>query len=46
MRGWAIWPWAKTWWKPDLRNRRRDLVRGLALGLAELEKFDRTKKRR
>lgn len=43
---WAsrIWPWAQDWFKPDTIRPRRDLVRGLALGLAELERFDRTKK--
>lgn len=38
-----LWPWGGHWWKPDSVRPRRDLVRGLALGLAELEKFDATK---
>lgn len=38
------WPWSPEWWKP--RDFRRDLVRAGALILAELEKFDRSKRRR
>jgi hypothetical protein len=37
------WPWLDYWWKPQ--NFRRDLVRAGALILAELEKFDRNRKR-
>ena len=35
------WPdsWDPSWWKP--KNRRRDLVRGAALLLAEIERRDR-----
>lgn len=40
----SLWPWQESWWKPDAVRPRRDLVRGIALGIAELEKFDRTKK--
>ena len=36
-----FWPWSKYWWKPRYGDRRRDLVRGCALGIAEGEKFDR-----
>lgn len=39
-----IWPWNRTWWKPDVLRPRRDLVRGCALGISEIEKLDRTKK--
>ena len=38
---WA-WPWNGSWWKPQ--DFRRDLVRGAALILAELEKFDLSRK--
>lgn len=34
------WPFSPATWKPS--DRRRDLVKGLALGLAELERIDRT----
>lgn len=34
-----LWPWSLAHWNP--KDLRRNLVRGLALGLAELEKFDR-----
>jgi hypothetical protein len=34
------WPWAKEWWKPS-EDRRRNLVKGVALGLAEIERHDR-----
>jgi hypothetical protein len=33
------WPWSATWWKPT--SRRRDLVKGIALGIAEVERLDR-----
>jgi hypothetical protein len=36
------WPWSSEWWKPN--GYRRDLVRGVALGIAEGEKFDRARK--
>jgi hypothetical protein len=36
------WPWDADWWKPA--GYRRDLVRGVALGFAEGEKFDRDRK--
>lgn len=39
-----IWPWTDDWWKPH--NIRRDLVRGGALILAEIERFDRSRKKR
>jgi hypothetical protein len=39
-----IWPWAGAWWKP--RDFRRDLVRAGALIIAEIERFDRMKKRK
>lgn len=35
----AIWPWAKTWWKP--RDERANYVRAGALVLAEIERIDR-----
>lgn len=34
-----FWPWGAEWWKP--KSRRRDIVRALALGVAELERMDR-----
>lgn len=36
------WPWEGDWWKPS--GIRRDLVRGIALGIAELDRFDRMRK--
>lgn len=48
-----FWPptWGKHWWKPagahdDITARRRDLVKGLALGLAEIERIDRLLQRK
>lgn len=38
------WPWNDDLWKPN--GFRRDLVRGVALGIAEGEKFDRSCRRR
>lgn len=34
-----LWPLASEWWKPG--DRRRELVKAVALGLAEIERFDR-----
>lgn len=42
--GWLRWPWAWSWWKP--KDRRRDLVRGAALAIAEIERLDRESARR
>jgi hypothetical protein len=39
-----LWPWSAHYWNP--KDMRRDLVRGLALGLAELERFDRLARRK
>lgn len=36
------WPWTAEWWKPN--GYRRDLVRGIALAIAEGERFDRMRK--
>lgn len=33
------WPWSRQWWKP--RTPRRDLIRALALLVAEVERIDR-----
>ncbi|MBO4120244.1 hypothetical protein J5T34_05760 [Cupriavidus gilardii] len=33
------WPWDPKWWKPS--DDRRNLVKALALGLAEIERLDR-----
>lgn len=33
------WPWDAEWWKP--KDRRRDLIRGGALIVAEIERLDR-----
>ena len=38
------WPWSPEWWKPQ--DFRRDLVRAGALILAEIERFDRLRKRK
>lgn len=38
------WPWSQEWWKPA--GFRRDLVRAGALILAEIERFDRARKKR
>lgn len=35
------WPFDRTWWKPDLENPRRDLVRAGALIAAEIDRLDR-----
>lgn len=35
-------PWERDWWKP--RDYRRDLVRGVALGIADGNRFDRMRK--
>jgi hypothetical protein len=40
----AIWPWSKEWWKPQ--DFRRDLVRAAALILAEIDRFDGSRRRR
>lgn len=37
-----IWPWPQDWWKPA--GYRRDLVRGVALAIAEGERFDRKRR--
>ena len=37
------WPWSGAWWKPA--DFRRDLVKAAALIVAEIEKFDRAKRR-
>lgn len=36
------WPWTGQWWKPH--GYRRDLVRGVALAIAEGDRFDRMRK--
>jgi hypothetical protein len=38
------WPWPADWWKPD--GYRRDMVRGVALAIAEGERFDRERLKR
>ena len=37
----GLWPWDVEWFKPKLREPRRDLVRAAALLLAEIERLDR-----
>ncbi|KVT40564.1 hypothetical protein [Burkholderia ubonensis] len=37
--GLRIWPWDTTWWKPS--TPRRNLVKAVALGIAEIERLDR-----
>lgn len=39
----SCWPWASEWWKPNIGNPRRDLVKAAALILAEIERLDRAK---
>lgn len=34
-----IWPFHKSWWKP--KSKRENLIKALALGLAELDRMDR-----
>lgn len=34
-----IWPWEQKWWKP--KDKRRNLIRALALIVAEIERMDR-----
>lgn len=36
------WPWNSDWWKPQ--GYRRDMVRGIALGIADGDRFDRARK--
>ena len=38
------WPWSSAWWKPA--GYRRDLVRGVALAIAEGERLDRLRHKR
>jgi hypothetical protein len=38
------WPWPAGWWKPN--GCRRDLVRGVALAIAEGERIDRERHKR
>jgi hypothetical protein len=38
------WPWPADWWQPA--GYRRDLVRGVALAIAEGERFDRVRHKR
>ena len=33
------WPWRRMWWKP--KDCRSDLIRGVALLVAEIERLDR-----
>lgn len=40
----ASWRWSRDFWKPT--DFRRDLVKGCALGIAEGERFDRSKRSR
>lgn len=35
----ALWPWDRDWWKPS--NQRRNLIKAVALILAEIERLDR-----
>lgn len=39
------WPWDPEWDKRAKHDRRRQLVIGIALGLAELERYDRAQER-
>lgn len=42
----SLWRWEWEWWKPKVDDRRRDIIRGLALGVAELDKLDRNRIRK
>lgn len=35
----TYWPWDAKWWKP--RDKRRNMIKSVALGLAEIERMDR-----
>jgi hypothetical protein len=41
----ARWPWSDEWWKPA-SDRRRNLVKGCALAIAEGERHDRNRNRK
>lgn len=34
-RWWGLWPWSVRWWKPTPKDRRRELVKAVALIVAE-----------
>lgn len=34
-----IWPWPSTWFRADSLDRKHELIKGLQLGLAELERL-------
>lgn len=40
----ALFPWNEQWWKPA--DVKRNLTKGLALGLAELERLERMRRRK
>jgi len=35
------WPWNFKWWKPTPDNRIRELEKGIALGMAEIDRMER-----
>lgn len=35
------WPWHPIWWKTTPQDRKRELVKGIALALSELERLHR-----
>jgi hypothetical protein len=41
----SLWPWSWEWWKPDVDDRGRDIVRGCALGIAAGERRERGRRR-
>lgn len=38
----TYWPWDAKWWKP--RDKRRNMIKSVALGLAEIERMDRAER--
>ena len=35
------WPWNYDWWKPTPDNRIRELEKGIAQGMAEIDRLER-----
>lgn len=40
----TLWPWNHEFWKPRVDDRRRDLVKGCALGIAEGDRMERSRR--
>lgn len=41
----AWWPWSAKWWKPSPDDRKRELTKGIALALCELDRLIRAERR-